>query len=496
MVQETPLQLQQQESIYSCEKEKIKKKSEAYDLAEMLSNEADEEDDVSHLQWREFGLIYVAYMGFLVCRKNYGFWLRPVIQEMGYEKGQAGLLGSTLEVTYGTCSFLNGVVIDSRSPKHLLMGGLLLSAVMNLLVANSESLPFMVFVWGLNGAVQSVGWPSVTNVFLAWFPDPSQRGAWYSLLSTCQNAGAALVPLLVSASVSAYGWRAALYAPALTSCMVAAMLGVSLCGSPAAAANAPPSTKAKPNSTDLAHTMRQQVFFNGRLWLMAASYFGVSMVRTCLQDWTSLYLHEAKGLPIAVSARCLFLWELGGFGGTFIAGAVSDRLFMGRRGPVVCVCCALLAPSLFLLLRVADPLLIQACYLWLGFCAFPVHVLLGLFSREVVPPSVSSSAGGFVKMIAQIGGASAGYPLGLLQQTLGWEGVYTCLAVVSLLASAAALPLWMTTAAIRIKGRNGTVQDFKAMSGNTKTHSDSNLFKRGRDASRNDLSSLTKEKLS
>ena len=87
--------------------------------------------------------------------------------------------------------------IDSRSPKHLLIAGLVLSAVMNVCVANTESLPVMVFVWGLNGAVQSVGWPSVTNVFLSWFPDPAARGAWYSLLSTCQNAGAALVPLLV-----------------------------------------------------------------------------------------------------------------------------------------------------------------------------------------------------------------------------------------------------------------------------------------------------------
>jgi len=207
------------------------------------------------------------------------------------------------------------------------------------------------------------------------------------------------------------------------------------------------------------------------------------MVRTCLQDWTSLYLFEAKGLPIAASARCLFLWELGGFGGTFAAGAISDRLFRGRRGPVVCICCALLAPSLFLLLHAQSPWLIQGLYLWLGTCAFPVHVLLGLFSREVVPPSVSASAGGFVKMIAQIGGASAGYPLGLLQQHLGWGGVFSALAFVALVAAAAAAPLWTKTAAIRIKGRNGTVQDFKQMQ--RKGSSEKDLFS---------LSSRRKEK--
>jgi len=459
MVQQTPLQ----NSSCSDDVAMLKAKAKADDLLDVLQSEQDAVEARSRLQWREFALVYVAYMGFLVSRKNYGFWLRPVISELGYAKGQAGLIGSTLEVTYGTCSFLNGVVIDTRSPKHLLIVGLLLSALANVCVAGSESLPLMVVVWGLNGAVQSVGWPSVTTVFLAWFPDPAARGAWYSLLSTCQNAGAALVPLLVSASVSTYGWRAALYAPAFASTLVALLLGICLYGSPDAANNVTPIAKVKPNPGDLAQTMRQQVFLNPALWLMAASYFGCSMVRTCLQDWTSLYLHEAKGMPIATAARCLFLWELGGFGGTFAAGAISDRVFGGRRGPVVCVCCGLLAPSLLVLLHTTSPVLVQLCYLWMGICAFPVHALLGLFSREAVPPAVSSSAGGFVKMIAQIGGASAGYPLGMLQQKLGWQGVYYCLAIVALAAAAAAAPLWYTQAAVKIQARNGTVQDFKAM---------------------------------
>ena len=433
-------------------------------LAELLGDEEDDARSRAALQWREFGLIYIAYMGFLVSRKNYGFWLRSVISEYGYEKGQAGLLGSTLEVTYGTCSFLNGVVIDSRSPKHLLLAGLVLSAALNLGVSNTDSLPLMILLWGLNGAVQSVGWPSVTNIFLAWFPDPAARGAWYSLLSTCQNAGAALVPLLVSASVASYGWRAALYAPAAASALVALLLALLLYGSPRAATSSPPIAKAKPSSADLAHTMREQVFLNKSLWLMAITYFGVSMVRTCLQDWTSLYLSEAKGLPLAASARCLFLWEIGGFGGTFIAGYVSDRVFAGRRGPVVCICCGLLAPSLWLLLRAQDEQLIQGLYLWLGFCAFPVHVLLGLFSREVVPPAVSSSAGGFVKCIAQIGGAAAGYPLGRLQQSYGWDGVQLALAAVSIVSAGVACSLWSTRALGRINGRHGTIADLNALS--------------------------------
>jgi len=196
---------------------------------------------------------------------------------------------------------------------------------------------------------------------------------------------------------------------------------------------------------------------------MAVNYFGVSMVRTCLSDWTNVFLLEAKGLPLETAAFCLFLMEIGGFVGSLSAGVVSDKLFRGRRGPIVCICSMLLSPVLFALANLESPLLVQVCYLCLGFFAFPVHVLLGLFSREVVPSGVSSSAGGFVKCIAQIGGAFAGYPLGALQQHAGWGGVMSVLAVVALLAALAALPLWSTTAQHRIKARNGTVQDFSKM---------------------------------
>jgi len=387
-----------------------------------------------------------------------------VLSELGKSKGEAGTLGSTFEMSYGAFSLVNGVLIDMASPKHLLIGGLVLSGLVNVCIGSTSALPLMVLLWGSNGVIQSFGWPSITNVFLSWFPDPASRGAWYSLLSTCQNAGAALVPLLVSSSIAAWGWKSALYAPAAAAFAIAAVLGLFLHGSPEAASDAAngQAARPKPPPGNLGRMLSEQVVLNASLWLMAVNYFSVSMVRTCLSDWSNVLLREEKGLPLASTARCLFLMELGGFAGSLVAGALSDRLFQGRRGPVVCVCSLLLAPTLATLAATHSPLVIQACYMCLGFFAFPVHVLIGLFSREVVAPGVSTSAGGFVKCIAQIGGAFAGYPLGALQQRAGWSGVLSVLSAVALLAAAAAFPLWATTAQNRIRARNGTVSDFKS----------------------------------
>ena len=437
--------------------------------------------------WRyvEFGGIYLCYMCFLMARKNYGFWLPSVLSELELGKAAGGTLGSTFEITYGACALLNGPLIDAVSPKYLLAVCLLLSGLCSVGIAATDSLTVMIALWGFNGFLQSFGWPSVTNVFLAWFPDPASRGAWYSLLSTCQNAGAALVPLLVSMSMSSFGWRAALYTPAAVGTVISALLALVLYGSPSAFAergqpavddegSPSPGGRMRRRSwversqgtrpANLGAAIKNQVLLNGSLWLMALNYFAISMVRAALADWAVQFLEESKGLPMSFAARCLFLMESGGFAGSLLAGAASDRLFQGRRGPVVCTCTALLAPSLLLLGVAQTPELLQLTYVLIGFFAFPVHVLLGLFSREVVPKALGSSAGGFVKAIAQVGGAFAGLPLGLLQRSLGWEGVISGLAIVVATGAVGAVPLWRVTAGEnKIIARHGTVADFSKM---------------------------------
>lgn len=272
------------------------------------------------------------------------------------------------------------------SPKHLLVGGLVLSGLVNICIGSTMSLPVMVVLWGSNGIIQSFGWPSITNVFLAWFPDPATRGAWYSILSTCQNVGAALVPLLVSSSIAQWGWKAALYSPAAASCFAAATLALLLYGSPEAAENDGEEMRPAQSRNSLSKMLGEQVLMNPALWLMAVNYFGVSMLRTCLSDWSNVYLSEEKALSLTATARCLFLMEVGGFAGSLVAGTVSDKLFQGRRGPVVCICTFMLAPTLVLLLNTGSVFLVQVHPMIEGREHFLLTSLVA-FAHQFVPRS-------------------------------------------------------------------------------------------------------------
>jgi OPA family sugar phosphate sensor protein UhpC-like MFS transporter len=55
---------------------------------------------------------------------------------------------------------------------------------------------------------------------------------------------------------------------------------------------------------------------------------------------------------------------------------------------------------------------------------------------------MQSTAGGFTKALGQLGGALAGYPLGLLADRAGWSAVMTAAAVAATLSALLALPLW------------------------------------------------------
>jgi OPA family sugar phosphate sensor protein UhpC-like MFS transporter len=424
-----------------------------------------------HEQRRVFVLIYAAYVGLLVARKNYGFWIPHAMAVLSLEKKDVAVIGSSFEMASGYGALLNGFLIDTFDPALGLAAALGLSALVNACLARASSLETMALLWGVNGVAQSFGWPCVSRLFLRAFPEPKGRGLWYSLLSTSQNVGAALVPILVTAASAATAdARAAFLLPAALSAALCVTLLCTLTpmrDAPAPAAPAPPADHSPPSSPPPSSPLAAPssawaelggVLGNWRLWVMAADYFTIGIVRSCLTDWTPMYLAEEKGLGVAAASRCLCVFELGGFLGSIAAGRLSDRACGGRRGPVIASCTVLLCPALLALGALRGEPALLAIYFALGALAFPVHVLLGLASREIVSPTASSTAGGLVKFVAQMGASSAGYPLGLLQRAHGWQAVLALLSALSCAGGLVASSLWLTVARVdeeRAAARSG-----------------------------------------
>jgi len=103
-------------------------------------------------------LLYIAsYMG----RHNYSAALAKIIDSGMFTKARAGIIGTVYFAIYGSGQMIFGYVADRVSPYKLISFGLFGTAVANLLMSFTGTIPQMTLVWALNGVSQSTLWPGI-----------------------------------------------------------------------------------------------------------------------------------------------------------------------------------------------------------------------------------------------------------------------------------------------------------------------------------------------
>ncbi|GBG28116.1 Sugar phosphate exchanger 3 [Hondaea fermentalgiana] len=403
-----------------------------------------------------FALIYVSYMVFYFNRKNYAFWLNELVRTVGRPKDEVSLFGSAMELSYGAGKLIAGPFVDSAPPALVLAATLAITGLCNVAMFQSGSNVVDLALWSTNGVVQSAAWPALAAIFMNWFEDSPNRGIWYSILSTNQNLGSALCPILLTPIVQVYGWRAATWAPGFIGLSFAAVLGVFLRNGPSddtgekdktnASASASSqdnkaSSKQTPspaNSKSASWTQTLvEMCTSVNLLSLGIGYACLQALRVGVQDWTLIILQENRGVALETARDCMVALEFGGFVGGISAGAFSDRLFRGRRGPVIVLFTALLAPLMIAIASFPFPKDIEALglaglYFLFGFLSFGPHMLVGLT--------------GTVNR-RQIGGTAAGYPLSIMVNWYGWAYVNTIWTLCAVFGALAFSPLLRVPAA-------------------------------------------------
>ena len=525
---------------------------------------------------RIYAALYLSYALCYFCKRlNYaaliGHGLVTVVD--------VGLFGSAFELCGGVARILGGVFVDTSSPSRVLTLSLIVVGLSNLCFFLPPTVGGKVALWGVNGFALALAWPALTRIFMAWFPDPKERGTWYSLLSTSMNAGAAVAPHVLGLVGDAFGWRASMWVPGGVVVLYAAVQWAFLLqdgppstmtrraklttlegaaagdgtspndsgasdgvrrlegsddgprnrrgrkrrsGSPSPAPmggggtkqgrsgvdrtagillTAPPcgdeadtaalrtascvvvsggagavavdrhpllpapipATAPAAASVSLSYIVAAVVTSPAQ-WALGVSYMLNTVVRQGLVDWAGVFVAvsasstgmKAGGGSVHLAAACVTAYEVGGAAGGFLAGVLSDRLFHGRRGPVMTVASVLLVPLPLCLaalgagaapLPLPPSLSLPLLYAAAGMLASAPHVLNGLASREFAAPWAQSSAGGFTKALGQMGGAVAGAPLGRLAAAHGWGPAMAVLSVCAGLSACVSAPLWWREAA-------------------------------------------------
>src|SRR3954469_11805547 len=81
---------------------------------------------------RIFYGMYIGYAFYYFTRKSFTFAMPALMQDLGFDKSDLGILGSILYITYGFSKFLSGILSDRSNPRYFMAIGLIFTGVLNI----------------------------------------------------------------------------------------------------------------------------------------------------------------------------------------------------------------------------------------------------------------------------------------------------------------------------------------------------------------------------
>jgi len=306
------------------------------------------------VNWMVLGVLYAF---FYMTRYNFAATMSELSKTFGWTNTQLGVFETMMPLVYGLSVVLNGPLADRIGGRKAFLFGAVGVTAMNFAfgactlpsvregLEPGTLLTLMAVVWGINGYFQSFGALSIVKVNAHWF-HVRERGTFAGVFGVLIRLGLILAFSGVPFILTVLPLRWAFWLPGT---FVAVMFVVNLAwmrNSPRDAGFGDMDTgegdvdDGKPTSLRFVLT---KVFASKATWMIALCSMMIGMVRRSTVDsWYPKYFRE---MHMAGTSRDLAhyvpyqaaVWGIALFGiaGGFAFGIASDRLYTGRRAPVI-----------------------------------------------------------------------------------------------------------------------------------------------------------------
>ncbi len=410
------------------------------------------------LRWQVFLGAFIGYAGFYIVRKNFSMAI-PLLEPLGFEKGELGVVLSMNAIAYGFSKFLMASISDRSNARRFLPLGLVLAALsmMFLIVPvqwigpehKSWAIVMMAVLNFLVGWFNGMGWPPCGRVMTHWFSQ-KERGTWMSVWNCAHNVGGALVgPMAVYGAMWFgswfYGAEASRYFligtylfPSCVALLIALVAYVLLrdtpqsCGLPSIekwSGDYASTYSERAEEVLSSREIFRTVLSNKYLWYIALANAFVYAVRYGCLDWAPTILTE-KGINLKDTGWAYFAYEIAAIPGTLICGWLSDHLFHGRRAMPTVIFMLLVAVFIFVYWQNIDNInVVIVCLIAIGFFIYGPVMLIGVQSLDLAPKNAAGTAAGLTGFMGYVLGTAvlANVVIGYVAQAWGWNSTFILL---------------------------------------------------------------------
>jgi OPA family glycerol-3-phosphate transporter-like MFS transporter len=406
--------------------------------------------------WMTIGFLYSL---FYMTRYNFSA-NAPTLQSIfGWTKGDLGIFETLLPLVYGLAVVINGPIADKIGGKKSFLIGSVGVIIMNfafgaagyLVLApaimngkevaqdavlmwgfTKQSLLWtMAIVWAVNGYFQAFGALSIVKINAQWF-HIRERGTFAAIFGVLIRFGLILSFSVTPFIASSLNWKWAFWIPAMLVTVLFFLTMFLVKDTPGEAGYAGLDTgdgALDPNEKVLLGDVLRKVFASKTMWMIGVGSMMIGFVRRSVVDaWYPVYFKDIYGVSGTDTPFQIAAWGIAVFGiiGGFVFGIMSDKVYTGRRAPVI-VYGFLGMVVILLLFTLTDylnmgPIVAAFMIMFLSFFVNGAHGMIGgAASMDFGGRKAAATAAGLIDGFQYLAGAFVGQAVGYITSNYGWQ---------------------------------------------------------------------------
>ena len=415
--------------------------------------------DFKYRRVQNWLIIGFLYSFFYMSRYNFSA-IAPTLESIfGWNKSNLGVFETLMPLVYGLSVVINGPIADKIGGRKafligaagvVIMNGffglshifiqtqavlagheVVQEAVLNYGISKAGLLSILAVTWSLNGYFQSFGALSIVKINAQWF-HIRERGTFSAIFGVLIRFGLILAFSGTPLIVKYMAWYWAFWIPAIIILGLFVLMIFFVKDTPEEAGY--PDFDTCDGSGKIDDKVRllevlKKVFSSKVMWMIAIGSMMIGFVRRSVVDaWWPVYykeVHNVLGtnLPYQVSAWGIAL--LGILGG-FAFGISSDRIYKGRRAPVI-VFGFVGMTVMLLLFYFADALHLGAYApaIILPLLSFFVNgshgMIAGAATMDFGGRKAAGTAVGLIDGMQYLAGSVVGMAVGYITTNIGWQ---------------------------------------------------------------------------